>query len=84
MLFGAILTIFISCIGLFGLSVLSQGKKNKRNRYKKSTGSIGKGCSNNSLERFFKACVYFAGHSNTSCMAGDKQMAGKLSLSHFT
>lgn len=44
MLFGAILTIFISCIGLFGLSVLSGEKRTKeigiRKVYGASVGSI--------------------------------------------
>jgi putative ABC transport system permease protein len=34
-LFGAILTIFISCIGLFGLSVLSAEKRSKKSAYEK-------------------------------------------------
>ena len=44
MLFSAILTIFISCIGLFGLSVLSAEKKNQRNRHTQSARCIGTEC----------------------------------------
>jgi putative ABC transport system permease protein len=38
-LFGAILTIFISCIGLFGLSVLSAGKRTKEIGVRKVLGA---------------------------------------------
>jgi putative ABC transport system permease protein len=39
MLFGAILTIFISCIGLFGLSVLSAEKRTKEIGIRKVLGA---------------------------------------------
>jgi len=39
MLFGAILTIFISCIGLFGLSVLSAEKRTKEVGIRKALGA---------------------------------------------
>jgi len=39
MLFGAILTIFISCIGLFGLSVLSAEKRTKEIGIRKALGA---------------------------------------------
>ncbi len=39
MLFGAILTIFISCIGLFGLSVLSAQKRTKEIGIRKVLGA---------------------------------------------
>jgi putative ABC transport system permease protein len=39
LLFGAILTIFISCIGLFGLSVLSAGKRTKEIGIRKVLGA---------------------------------------------
>jgi putative ABC transport system permease protein len=39
MLFGAILTIFISCIGLFGLSVLSAEKRTKEVGIRKVLGA---------------------------------------------
>jgi putative ABC transport system permease protein len=43
MLFGAILTIFISCIGLFGLSVLSAQKRTKEIGIRKVLGASVKG-----------------------------------------
>ncbi|MFI5188007.1 MAG: ABC transporter permease [Chitinophagales bacterium] len=43
MLFGAILTIFISCIGLFGLSVLSAEKRTKEIGIRKVLGASVKG-----------------------------------------
>ena len=39
MLFGAVLTIFISCIGLFGLSVLSAEKRTKEIGIRKVLGA---------------------------------------------
>ncbi len=42
MFFSAVLTIFISCIGLFGLSVLSAERRIKRDRHSKSSGRFGK------------------------------------------
>jgi putative ABC transport system permease protein len=43
MLFGAVLTIFISCIGLFGLSVLSAEKRTKEIGIRKVLGASVKG-----------------------------------------
>jgi putative ABC transport system permease protein len=43
MLFGAILTIFISCIGLFGLSVLAAEKRTKEVGIRKVLGASVKG-----------------------------------------
>jgi putative ABC transport system permease protein len=43
MLFGAILTIFISCIGLFGLSVLSTQRRTKEIGIRKVLGASVKG-----------------------------------------
>ena len=43
MLFGAILTIFISCIGLFGLSVLSTERRTKEIGIRKVLGASVKG-----------------------------------------
>ena len=43
MMFGAILTIFISCIGLFGLAVLSAEKRTKEIGIRKVLGaSVGR------------------------------------------
>ena len=71
MLFGAILTIFISCIGLFGLSVLSAEKRTKKSAFAKYW-SIRRKSGDNSFKGFFKACIYLTCHCNTCFMDGCK------------
>ena len=68
MLFGAILTIFISCIGLFGLSVLSAEKRTKEIGIRKVLGCISKQCSNYSFKRFCKTGIHLIADCNTGCM----------------
>ena len=67
-LFGAILTIFISCIGLFGLSVLSAEKRTKEIGIRKVLGASVQTSCNNAFKRFFKAGIYCIGYCNTCCL----------------
>ena len=80
MLFDAALTIHISCIGLFGLSVLS-AEKRKRNRHPQSIGRICQQHCVHSFNRFFKVNFYFIDYINAVCMDGNKQVVAELSLS---
>jgi putative ABC transport system permease protein len=71
-LFGAILTIFISCIGLFGLSVLSAEKRTKEIGIRKVLGASVSGIVTTLSKDFIKLIVtsliiaipaaYFAGN----------------------
>ena len=65
-LFGAILTIFISCIGLFGLSVLSAEKRTKEIGIRKVLGASVQQCRYNTFNRFFKAGFDCVDYCNTT------------------
>ena len=57
MLFAAVLTIFISCIGLFGLSVLSAEKRTKEIGIRKVLGASVAGIAGNLSKDFLKLVV---------------------------
>jgi putative ABC transport system permease protein len=57
MLFAAILTIFISCIGLFGLSVLSAEKRTKEIGIRKVLGASVAGIATNLSKDFLKLVI---------------------------
>ena len=64
-LFGAMLTIFISCIGLFGLSVLSAEKRMKEIGIRKVLGASVQQIVIDAFNRFYKAGCNGAGNRNT-------------------
>ena len=84
MLFGAILTIFISCIGLFGLSVLSAEKRTKEIGIRKvlgaSVSSVVTILSKDFLKLVIIALLDMQYHLHG--LAANKWLA-KLSISHY-
>ena len=73
MLFSAILTIFISCIGLFGLSVLAAEKRTKEIGIRKVLGASVSRCGYYFIKRFCKAgCYCIAGSNTGTWLAADK------------
>ena len=76
MLFGAILTIFISCIGLFGLSVLSAEKRTKEIGIRKVFGASVSNVVTILSKDFLKLVLICARYCNTSGMvAANKWLA---------
>src|SRR5690606_15809487 len=57
-------------------------KKDQRNWYSQSIGSICKQCGYYAFQRFFKACYTGNGHCNTCSMDGSGRMVAKLSVPH--
>ena len=73
MLFGAVLTIFISCIGLFGLSVLAAEKRTKEIGIRKVLGASVKGVVTILSKDFLKlVCIALIISIPTAWMAANK------------
>jgi putative ABC transport system permease protein len=71
-LFGAILTIFISCIGLFGLSVLSAEKRTKEIGIRKVLGASVQQIVTTLSNRFYKAGCNCFDNRNTISLYSSK------------
>ena len=80
MLFGAILTIFISCIGLFGLSVLSAEKRIKEIGIRKVLGASVSSVVTSLSKDFLKLVILSIVYCATGCLDRCGQMARALSL----
>ena len=83
-LFGAMLTIFISCIGLFGLSVLSAEKRTKEIGIRKVLGASVNSIVTILSTDFIKLVFICVGYCIAACVDRSKQVVAELSLSHYT
>ena len=77
------LTIFISCLGLFGLSSFTAENRIKGNWYPESVGCI---CAQHHpiiIQGFYKTDFAVIPHCGTICLVGHERMASVISIPYF-
>ncbi len=81
--FAAMITIFISCIGLFGLATLSAEKRTKEIGIRKVLGASSSEMIRLLSSDFLKLTFIAAINRHAHCLVGHVYMAGELSLQDF-